>query len=355
MHRICNTLSENGYSVTLIGRKLSTSVPLREKIFFQKRIHCWFNKGKWFYAEYNTRLFFYLLLKKMDAICAIDLDTILPCLLIAKWKKITRIYDAHELFTGMKEVITRPHVQKQWNKIERYAAPKFKFGYTVSEGIADEFKKRYKVEYKVIRNLPVLKTLDPVQPVEKFIIYQGAINEARGFEYIVPAMKLISCKLIICGDGNFKKQLKELIKENKLEDKIIIKGMLLPEELWKISQQATVGISLVEPDGLNQYFALPNRLFDYIQAGLPQVTMNLPEYAKINKQFGVAVLIDDLSPQTIANALNNLLTDDVLYMRLKENCLKARQELNWQNEEKKLLEFYQSIFKSEPSSSHNMS
>lgn len=343
MQRICTTLAENGYSVTLVGRKLSSSISIKKEKFLQKRIRCWINKGKWFYAEYNTRLFLFLLFRKMDAICAIDLDTILPCLQISKLKKIPRIYDAHELFTEMKEVITRPNIQKKWEKIERYAVPKFKFGYTISEGITDEFKKRYKIEYKVIRNLPILKTLDPVQPNEKFIIYQGAVNEARGFECLIPAMKLVNCKLVICGDGNFMQQLKELIKENVLEDKIIIKGMLPPEQLWKISQQATIGVSLLETKGLNQIFALPNRLFDYINAGLPQVTMNLPEYAKINQQFDIAVLIDDLSPQTIANALNNLLTDDVLYKRLKENCLKARLELNWQNEEKKLLEFYQSI------------
>ncbi|MFI5132814.1 MAG: glycosyltransferase [Chitinophagales bacterium] len=346
MQRICTTLAENGYAPTLVGLKLVSSIPLKKEKFRQKRIRCWFRKGKWFYREYNIRLFFYLLFKKMDAVCAIDLDTILPCLTISKWKKIPRIYDAHELFTGLKEVISRPHIKKKWERIEKYALPKFKYGYAVSDGIAEEFHKRYAVNYTTIRNLPVLKTLDNIHPAEKFIIYQGAVNEARGFEYLVPAMKLVNYKLIICGDGNFMPQLKELIRTHQLENKIELRGMLPPDELWKISQQATVGVSLTEQEGLNQYFALPNRLFDYIQAGLPQVTMNLPEYAKINRQFEVAVLIDDLSPERIAETLNNLLADDVLYKRLKENCLKARLELNWQHEEKKLVSFYKSVFNS---------
>jgi glycosyltransferase involved in cell wall biosynthesis len=344
MHRICNTLAENGYIITLVGRCLSTSLPLSEKKFKQKRIRCLFNKTKWFYAEYNMRLFFYLLFKKMDAICAIDLDTILPCLRISRLKNISRIYDAHELFTEMKEVISRPAIQKIWAKIEKKAVPKFRFGYTVSESIADEFHQRYKVKYSTIRNLPVLQHISTVESTERFILYQGAVNEARGLEYLIPAMKWINCKLMICGDGNFMGQLKKLISEHKLENKIELTGMLTPRKLAEISQKAYIGIAVPEKAGLNQYLALPNKLFDYIHAGLPQVTVNYPEYQKINSQFEVAVLLEDITPESIAATVNNLMADDVLYARLKTNCFKAREILNWQQEEKKLLQFYQEVF-----------
>jgi glycosyltransferase involved in cell wall biosynthesis len=349
MQRICTSLAENGYAVVLVGRKLSSSIPLADTStgsvqYKQKRIRCWFNKGKLFYFEYNLRLSCYLLFRKMDAVCAIDLDTIIPCYFISRFKRIPRIYDAHELFTELKEVITRPRIKKIWTRVEKKLVPKFKLGYTVSESIAEEFHRRYDVNYKTIRNLPVLKTLDTIQTVEKFILYQGAVNEARGFEFLIPAMQWVNCKLVICGDGNFMPQLKKLIIEHKLENKIELKGMLPPEEIWKISQQATIGIALAEKEGLNQWLALPNKFFDYVHAGLPQVTMNYPEYIKINNQFEVAILIDDLVPEKIADAINNLLNDDVLHSRLKANCLKARQELNWQHEEIKLLSFYKSVF-----------
>jgi glycosyltransferase involved in cell wall biosynthesis len=349
MQRICTSLAEKGHAVTLVGRKLSSSLPLAATStgsvqFKQKRIRCWFNKGKLFYFEYNFRLSCYLLFRKMDAICAIDLDTIIPCHFISRFKRIPRIYDAHELFTEMKEVITRPRIKKIWTRVEKRFVPKFTHGYTVSESIAEEFHRRYKVNYETIRNLPVLKPLDEIKPAEKFILYQGSVNEARGFEYLIPAMKQINCKLVICGDGNFMEQLKRLITENKLETKIELKGMMTPGEIWKISQQATVGIALAEKEGLNQWLALPNKFFDYVHAGLPQVTMNYPEYIRINKQSEVAILINDLLPEKIAEAINKLLTDDVLHSKLKANCLKARRELNWQIEEKKLLAFYQSVF-----------
>jgi glycosyltransferase involved in cell wall biosynthesis len=344
MNRICTSLAENGYAVTLVGRKLKSSLSLTNKKFEQKRISCWFNKGKLFYAEYNVRLFFFLLFKKMDAICAVDLDTILPCLYISRWKKTQRIYDAHELFTELPEVISRPGILKVWTKIEKKAVPKFKWAYTVSESIAQEFNRRYGINFKTIRNVPVLQRLDEIKQVEKFILYQGAVNEARGFEYLVTAMQWVNSRLIICGDGNFMEQLKKLIHDYKLEDKIEMKGMLTPEQLWTISQQATVGIALAEKEGLNQLLALPNKFLDYIHATLPQVTMNYPEYQKINNEFEVGVLIDDLAPKRITDAINNLLADTVLHAKLKANCLKAREKLNWQQEEKKLLAFYQSVF-----------
>jgi glycosyltransferase involved in cell wall biosynthesis len=344
MHRICTTLAENGYAVTLVGYKLPASLPLKKEKFNQKRIHCLFTKGKLFYTEYNARLFFYLLFKRMDAVCAIDLDTILPCLSISRWKKIPRIYDAHELFTGLKEVETRPRIKKFWTRIERKAVPKFKFGYTVSESIAEEFNHRYGVKYAVIRNITKLRDLNLSMQTEKFIVYQGAVGEARAFEYLIPAMKWIDCRLVICGDGNFMNQLKQLIKDNAVEDKVELTGMLSPDELWIIAQKATIGMGVAENTGINQYLALPNKFFDYLHAGLPQIVMNFPEYIKINQQFEVAVLIDDLNPERIAGAVNNLLHNTVTYQRLRQNCLKARQVLNWQQEEKKLLDFYQSVF-----------
>ena len=346
MHRICTSLSENGYTVTLVGRKLSSSLPLSSEKYIQKRIKCLFNKGKLFYAEYNFRLFFFLLTQKMDAICAIDLDTIIPCLQVSRIKKIPRVYDAHELFTELKEVISRPAVLRAWKRIERKAVPAFKYGYTVSSGIADEFRRRYGVEYETIRNVPKLKKLENIKKQERFILYQGAVNEARGLEGLVPAMKFINEKLVICGDGNFMPQLKKLIRDHNLEGKIELKGMLSPASLWEISQQATIGIALAEKQGLNQYLALPNKFFDYIHAGLPQLTMNFPEYRLINEQWEVALLLDDIQPENIARKVNLLLSDTVMYERLRSNCLEAREHLNWQLEEKKLLAFYQSIFHS---------
>ena len=297
-----------------------------------------------FYAEYNIRLFLYLLSKKMDGICAIDLDTILPCLFVSKIKKIPRIYDAHEYFTELKEVRTRKVIKKFWLYVEQLSVPQFKYGYTVSKGLANEFKVRYGKNYEVIRNFPVLKELGQVEKTEGFILYQGAVNEGRGFEFLIPAMKKIPYKLIICGDGNFMNQLKELIDQFHVQDKIELKGMLLPEQLLPIAQQATIGIGLAEREGINQYLALPNKFLDYIHAGLPQIAMAFPEYELINREYKVAVLLHKLSVENIAETIDKLISDEQALEEMHLNCLRARKVLCWQNEEKVLINYYKQVF-----------
>ena len=186
MIRICTSLANAGYSVTLVGRKMKLSLPLSQEPFKQKRINCFFEKGKLFYAEYNIKLFFFLLFQKIDCIVAIDLDTILPCYFISIIKKIKRVYDAHELFCEMKEIVSRPSIYKIWKKIEAFAVPKFTVGYTVNQPIAEEFKKMYGINYDIIRNIALLRPLLHQIKKERFILYQGAVNEGRSFETLIP-------------------------------------------------------------------------------------------------------------------------------------------------------------------------
>lgn len=347
MIRICTSLSNAGYKVTLVGRKMNGSVPLSTRPYKQLRLSCWFQRGKLFYAEFNIRLFIFLFFKKMDAVCAIDLDTILPCYYISRLKKVKRIYDAHEYFSQQKEIVTRPSIYKIWHRIEKKYLPAFPLGYTIGNYIRDEFKKLYGVQYEVIRNMPLLKD-EPARQIannkEKIILYQGAVNEARGFEFLIPAMKNIDAVLHIYGDGNFVDQTNALIKTNNLQDKVLMKGKLVPEALEKITVSAYIGINLVENTGLNQYYSLANKFFDLIHNGIPQVTMNFPEYKNINDEFEVAVLINDLSKTSIENAIMSLLLNKKLYEKLKENCAAASKKLNWQQEEKTLLAFYKNIF-----------
>ncbi len=345
MQRICSTLASSGYDVLLIGRKLFHSKPLEKQQFKQQRLPCFFKKGKLMYLEYNFRLFIRLLFTTSDCYCAIDLDTILPNYFVSVLKRKKRVYDAHELFTEQKEIISRPAIHKLWLKIEKFAVPKFQYGYTVNDFIQLEFANRYLVKYAVVRNLPLLsKTINNEKTNEPFIIYQGAINEGRSFETLIPAMQYVNAKLVICGDGNFFDQVKKLIAKYKLEHKIELRGLVSPKELIKLTPKASVAIMLFEGTGLNQFQSLANRFFDYIMAGVPQVCVNYPQYKAINEQYEVASLINNTDEQTIASAINNLLVDDVYHKKLHDNCLKASKELNWDNEKTILINFYNKLW-----------
>jgi glycosyltransferase involved in cell wall biosynthesis len=311
--------------------------------FRQKRLNAFFLKGMMSYAEFNIRLFFFLLFKRADMICAIDLDTIIPCYFVSRLKSVPRVYDAHELFCEMKEVVTRPKIYRVWKRIERWFVPRFANGYTVNRMIADEFNRMYGVEYEVIKNMPLLKELSVPVKTERYILYQGAVNEGRSFETLIPAMKSVNAKLLVCGDGNFMEEARDLVKEQGLEDKVIFKGKLLPADLREYTRQAWAGVTLFDDRGLSNYYSLANRFFDYMHAGIPQVCVNYPVYNGIIGSHPFALLIDDISAENISIHLTRLLEDEALYSHLQQNALQARSVLNWQAEEKKLIAFYKKI------------
>lgn len=345
MQRICRSLASDGFAVYLIGRRLTNSPKLSQEIFYQKRLFCWFTKGPFFYIEYNLKLFIHLLFKRLDLLCAIDLDTILPVLFISVIRGKLRVYDAHEYFTEQKEVYERQTIFRIWSLIEKWSVPKFRLGYTVNQHLADLYYQKYQVEYQVIRNISFsysLKNIDNEQ-INKFVLYQGAVNHGRCFEQLIPAMKIIDIPLVIAGEGNFLEETKDMVRRYDVANKVQFKGRLAPLELRELTQRAYIGLTLFEAKGANQYYSLANRFFDYMMAGIPQVCVNYPEYAQINDQYQFAYLIPDTKPETIAQAINNLLTDAVLYQQLRSNCLKARVILNWQNEEHKLLNFYRKL------------
>lgn len=345
MIRICTSLHEAGYKVVLIGRQRPESKPLIARPYQQIRLkQLRYDKGKMFYATYNLKLLKALLGLKVDAICAIDLDTIVPVYMASKIKGCARVYDAHELFTEQEETIKKPAMRKIWLAIERHLVPKFPVGYTVNESLAAEFHKRYQVNYEVVRSSTVLQPLVEYEKPEAVILYQGAVNEGRCFEQLIPAMKQVNAKLVICGVGNLLQDVKNMVKQYGLEDKVSFEGNIVPEQLRDYTLKATIGITLFVATSMSNHFSLANRFFDYMHAGVPQLGVCYPEYERINNEFEVACLLPLVTTETVATALNHMLNDKEYYDRLQKNCLLAREKYCWQEEEKKLLALYHYLF-----------
>ena len=345
MQKICRSVAGAGYTVELVGRLRSFSIPLNKEPYKQTRLKCIFNKGKIFYIEYNIRLLFFLLFSKFDAACAIDLDTIAPVCIIGKLKGAKLIYDAHEYFTEVPEVVRRPAVKKVWQWVEKTFVPKFDLMYTVSPGLAEMFHQKYNKPVEVIMNVPVLSEENVLQVPKnpKFILYQGALNEGRGLEPLIDSMKGIDCLLKLAGEGDLSDQLRAQVKERGLEQKVIFLGNLRPADLKKITREAYIGVNLVENKGLNYYYSLANKFFDYIHARVPQVCIGFPEYQKLNDKYDIAVLTKDCSMDEITAALTRLLNNENLYGQLQKNCEVCSREMNWQQEELKLLNLYERL------------
>ena len=181
--KVCNTLKELDYDILLIGRKLSNSLPI-SRDYKTYRMRLLFNTSFLFYVEYSIRLFFKILFSKKDILLSNDLDTLLPNYLISHLQKKKLVYDSHELFTEIPELIHRPRVQNVWLKIEQLIFPRLKNVYTVNKKIADIYSKKYNVDVNVIRNIAYkLKNknvdesfADKIKGTSK--MHSGIINEA---------------------------------------------------------------------------------------------------------------------------------------------------------------------------------
>jgi glycosyltransferase involved in cell wall biosynthesis len=346
MIRICTSLHEAGYEVTLVGRERPISKPLIERPFRQVRIRQRIDSGKLFYLTFNIKLLWHLLFCKADCFCAIDLDTILPVFYASRLRRKKRVYDAHELFCELEEVVRNPGIQKIWYAIECLTVPRFPHGYTVNKSYVDEYRRMYGVEYAIVRNATVLRPLVLPPARERIILYQGAVNHGRCFEQLIPAMKQVNARLIICGEGNFFAGAQQLARDLGLTDKVIFKGYVPPAELPEYTRAACIGITLFVATSLSNQLSLANRFFDYLHAGVPQLGVRYPEYENINKEYEVSLLLDTVTPDTIAVGLNRLLEDQEYYRHLQDSCLKAREVYCWQEEERRMLGVYDQVFNS---------
>ncbi|MDO9262157.1 MAG: glycosyltransferase [Flavobacteriaceae bacterium] len=340
VHRVCATLSDLNYDVLLVGRKLNNSFPLT-RTYQTKRFQLLFNKGFLFYAEYNIRLFIFLMFKRKNILLANDVDTLLPNFLIGKLFNIPVVFDSHELFSEVPELINRPKIKFFWRKLEDLLIPKIKYKYTVCKSIADYYKSNYNTSFEVIRNVPFRKSINNILKSfvilnKNAIIYQGALNKGRGLELIINTMLYLeNATLYIVGDGDLTNELKQLVVELKLTEKVIFLGKITPDKLPTITSQAAIGLSIEEDLGLNYRFALPNKLFDYIQAKIPVLVSDLPEMKQVVNQYKIGEIITDRNPKAVAKTIDWMFEHRVTYQK---NLEIAANELCWELEEKKLAE-----------------
>jgi len=333
--------------VTLVGRKFSNSPPVNDREYGTRRFRLIFNRGFLFYKFFNIRLFLWLLFRKSGIIVANDLDTLPACWLVSKIRRLPLVYDSHEYFTEVPELIGRTFVRNFWLRIEKIIVPGIVFAYTVSEPIAEAYQNAYTVNFRVIRNLPYRSghpvrrpDLLPCDPV-RTIIYQGSLNPGRGLEFAILAMKYLEkLRLRIFGDGPLRKDLEKLVKENNLSNRVIFMGRVPLNELQSHTNQASLGISLEENRGKNYYFSLPNKLFDYIQARIPVLVSDLPEMRKILDEYNIGMVADSVEPASLARLIDEMMNNEEKRITWKKNLRIAAEEFCWENEEGKLMEIY---------------
>lgn len=357
VHKVCSTLHSMGFDVTLVGRRQRTSLPLSGRKYATSRMFLLFEKGPLFYAEYQIRLFFFLMFRNATVLVSNDLDTLLPNFLVSKLTGANLVYDSHELFCEVPELQNNPGKKKTWKRLERWIFPKLKHVFTVNDSIAKIYSEEYNVKLNVVRNIPFLTVQQSIPDAtrselniplnKKIIVIQGAgLNIDRGVEEAVLAMQDVEkAVLMIVGTGDVIDVLKQMVEEYKLKGKVIFTGKVPFEKLVQYTRQADLGLSLDKDTNINYKYSLPNKVFDYIHAGVPVLASDLVEIKKVVLDWDIGDIVYTHDPKDIACKINLILNNEELLLKWKKNCKIAASILNWEEEEKVLKEVYKEFLK----------
>ena len=345
VEKTCEVLSEIGYDVLLVGRKLKKSLPIQRN-YKTIRFRLLFNKGFLFYAEFNIRLFIFLLFTKKDLLFSNDLDTLLPNYIIGKLQNKKLVFDSHELFSEIPELVNKQQVKKVWLFLEKTIIPKLQNVITVSDSIKNHYHNLYGISAIVIRNIPKIKKISQRNfeidaKGKKVILYQGSVNIGRGIELMIDTMTLLDEYLfIVIGDGDILEQLNEKVSNLSLHNKVKFLGKKTPEELKELTPNATIGMSLEEDLGLNYRYALPNKIFDYLHANVPVIVADLPEMRSLIKKHPIGEILIERTPKTLAETIINM--TNISY---EKELKTAKKELNWSKEKEKLISIFSKLDK----------
>ena len=315
----------------------------------------YFKRGFLFYSFFNIRLFFHLLFHKYDLLVANDLDTLLPNFLVSRLKRLPLVFDSHEYFTGVPELNYKPFRKWFWKTIERPIFPHLKYIMTVSDSVAELYKQEYDKRPAVIRNCSKTSSGIPAYSHQELgipgdhliLIFQGGgINIDKGGEELIDTVKITeNVSLIIVGSGDILQALKEKVNELNLTNRVKFIPKVPWEEMMRYTRSADAGMSLEKDTNLNYRFSLPNKLFDYISAGIPVITGSLPEIRKVVEENNCGIIIPDIIPQEISKAIIKLRDDRALLSKLKENSVNASKILNWESESQKIIQFYDEVLR----------
>ncbi len=348
--RICSTLQNMGFNVSVIARSFKDSLPLDNYPFEATRIKCFFRKGVMQYVEFNCKLLLKLLFCKTDYLLANDLDVLIPNYVVEKMRCKFLFYDTHEYFTGVPELRNSPLKRKIWKAIENYIFPKLKVVYTINDSVRNKYFEEYGNQIGVVRNVPITKKVNPLILPAKWenkiiLLLQGAgINEGRGGLKLVEAMKFLpdNYLLLFIGSGTQWNIIKDKRIEWQLGSKVEMLDKLPPSELQKYTAIAHIGFSLDSFEDLNCLYNLPNKIFDYMHAGVPIIATAIPEVKKILDQYKCGISIESNDANTISETVKTMMENKDAHEMYKINCAKAAKELCWENESKKLETIYNS-------------
>ena len=303
------------------------------------------------YLDYYKRCYDALKSAPADIYHAHDLNT----LIIGWWCKRKfggkLVYDSHELFTEQ-GLLTKSN-RIVWAQIEKKLIKKCDKVITVCDSIAAELRNRYNIaQPTVIRNCPesngcetgpheFIRAATGIDANTPVILYQGGFSKNRGLKSLILSTRYFDQgKLVMMGWGNVEEELKAFTRSKGLAKKVCFIPPVPQSELLSWSSSADLGVIPYRAVGLNNYYSCPNKLFEYINAGLPVTGSDFPELRKIINGWKIGRTFDPEDPQSIGKTINGILADKHLLKEMRANSVHASKTLNWQCESEILLGVY---------------
>lgn len=319
-----NSISSNNISVTkLIKNKISVL----------------------FYLKFFFMLLSASLKSKADIYLASDFFSLPALFVAAKFLNKKLFYDSREIFTELPFHNNKPLVKRLIKIIERFIIKKTDTVFVTGEMDADYLLNLYGINTIVVRNLPALKKTEPVNLHQKFklptdaviLLYQGIVVHGRGLEiYLKTLLKNYSFYLVILGGGEHLDYYKSLAAEMNLSDRVVFAGKIKQDDILDYTAGAFAGLSIIDNISINNYYALPNKIFEYMMSGLPVIANNLPQMKIIIEKYDIGKVLQVDDEINLEKVICEWIKDPILYQRIKENCMIASEQLNWEAEFSKI-------------------
>jgi glycosyltransferase involved in cell wall biosynthesis len=363
VHREAKALAAAGHDVTVLAL-WQKGLPLLESAYGYRVIRLRLRSRVWRgglvaplvkYLEFAALGWWLAGREPAQVYHAHDANTLPVAWLAARRNRARLVYDAHELETGRNFGHSRLAgiYQRAWAWPERLFVRQADAVLTVSEGIADELVRLYGIRRpRVVMNCPeqrppqrstLLHDWLNIPQGLKVALYQGGVVPGRGVGPFLEAIQhLPGVAGVVLGDGPLLPEFRFYGASGQWQ-RVYLPGQVPWQALPDYTASADLGVSLVEGTCLSYRLSLPNKLFEYLQAGIPVLGSNLPEIARVIRDHDVGELADPHDLQSIVSGISRLLCDPRRYARAQANALRAAAVFHWDIEKNKLLDLYEGL------------
>jgi glycosyltransferase involved in cell wall biosynthesis len=262
------------------------------------------------------------------------------------------VFDSRELYSHTAGTVGKPWSRWYWQRVERRYLPRAHLVFTVSDSIADYLARHYGIERPhVIHNVPSFRQVVPEGRLRRMagvaadvplILHQGNLQRHRGCHLLVDAMHDIDdAALVFLGKGALRAEIEQLA--HPLTDRIHFIDPVAPDDLLPLTADADIGVTLLEDTCLNHRFALPNKLFEYLMAGVPVLSSDLPEIRRVVNGHGVGVCVDPSDRDLLLASLRQLIRDRHLREKMKSQMPNIFETFRWERASETFVKEYARI------------